>query len=146
MMKSDFNQIRLKYVSKLDYHFLYDLLKQRKPEVNISHKKMPTMKQHEKFVSSKPYKKWYIIKFLNESIGSIYLSYQNEIGFFLKKEYEKNTIRNYVLDLFIKKNPQSKYFVNINPKNKRLSKFFQNNGFTLLQKTYKLENSNSVKF
>lgn len=145
-MKSDFNQIRLKYVSKLDYHFLYDLLKQRKPEVNISHKKMPTMKQHEKFVSSKPYKKWYIIKFLNESIGSIYLSYQNEIGFFLKKEYEKNTIRNYVLDLFIKKNPQSKYFVNINPKNKRLSKFFQNNGFTLLQKTYKLENSNSVKF
>jgi len=141
-MKSDLNQIHLKLVSKIDYDFLYDLLKQRKPEVNISHKKMPTMKQHEKFVSSKPYKKWYVIKFLNESIGSIYLSNQNEIGFFLKKEYEKNVIRNYVLDLFIKKNPQSEYFVNINPKNKKLSKFFQNNGFTLLQKTYKLKNTN----
>lgn len=141
-MKSDLNQIHLKSVSKIDYDFLYDLLKQRKPEVNISHKKMPTMKQHEKFVSSKPYKKWYVIKFLNESIGSIYLSNQNEIGFFLKKEYEKNVIRNYVLDLFIKKNPQSEYFVNINPKNKKLSKFFQNNGFTLLQKTYKLKNTN----
>ncbi len=141
-MKSDLNQIHLKSVSKLDYNFLYDLLKQRKPEVNISHKKIPTIKQHEKFVSSRPYKKWYIIKFLNESIGSIYLSYQNEIGFFLKKEYEKNTIRNYTLNLFIKKNPQSEYFVNINPKNKRLSRFFQNNGFTLLQKTYKLENIN----
>ena len=127
-MKSDLNQIHLKLVSKIDYDFLYDLLKQRKPEVNISHKKMPTMKQHEKFVSSKPYKKWYVIKFLNESIGSIYLSNQNEIGFFLKKEYEKNVIRNYILDLFIKKNPQSEYFVNINPKNKKLSKFFQNNG------------------
>ena len=141
-MKSDLNQIHLKLVSKIDYDFLYDLLKQRKPEVNISHKKMPTMKQHEKFVSSKPYKKWYVIKFLNESIGSIYLSNQNEIGFFLKKEYEKNVIRNYILDLFIKKNPQSEYFVNINPKNKKLSKFFQNNGFTLLQKTYKLKNTN----
>jgi len=140
-MKSDLNQIHLKSVSKIDYDFLYDLLKQRKPEVNISHKKMPTMKQHEKFVSSKPYKKWYVIKFLNESIGSIYLSNQNEIGFFLKKEYEKNVIRNYILDLFIKKNPQSEYFVNINPKNKKLSKFFQNNGFRLLQKTYKLENT-----
>lgn len=139
-MKSDLNQIHLKPASKPDYRFLYDLLQQRKPEVNISHKKMPTFKQHEKFVSSKPYKKWYIVKFLNESIGSIYLSYQNEIGFFLKKEYEKNAIRNYILDLFIKKNPQSEYFVNINPKNKKLIMFFQKNGFTLLQKTYKFEN------
>jgi hypothetical protein len=137
-MKSNLDQIHLKSVSKLDYDFLYDLLKQRKPEVNISHKKMPTMKQHEKFVSSKPYKKWYVIKLLNEPIGSIYLSFQNEIGFFLKKEYDKNILCNYILNLFIKKNPQSEYFVNINPKNKRSSRFFQNYGFTLLQKTYKL--------
>ena len=60
------------------------------------------------------------------------------IGFFLKKEYDKNILCNYILNLFIKKNPQSEYFVNINPKNKRSSRFFQNYGFTLLQKTYKL--------
>lgn len=138
-MKFNLNQIRLKSVSQHDYDFLYDLLKQRKTNVNISHNKMPNLKQHEKFVSSKPYKKWFIVKLQNTSIGSIYLSFQNEIGFFLKYDYDVDVIRNHVLNLFFKKTNQSQYFVNINPKNKKSIKFFQNAGFTLLQKTYKLE-------
>ena len=99
---------------------------------------MPTFRKHEKFVASKPYKKWYIIKFLDERIGSIYLSYQNEIGLFFKKEYSKTMIANYVLKIFIKKNPQQQYFVNINPRNKKSIKFFTKNGFKILQHTYKL--------
>lgn len=141
-MKFNLNEIRLKSVSKLDYDFLYDLLKQRKTNMNISHKKMPTLKQHEKFISSKPYKKWFILKLQNESIGSIYLSFQNEIGFFLKHGYDIDEIRSYALNLFFEKTNQSQYFVNINPKNKKSIRFFQNNGFTLLQKTYKLEINN----
>ena len=44
-----------------DAMFLFDLLKERDSYVNISHKKMPTYASHLKFITSKPYKKWYII-------------------------------------------------------------------------------------
>ena len=100
---------------------------------------MPSFRSHIKFVSSKPYKKWYVIKMSNNSIGSIYLSYQNEIGFFLKKEYDDVTISNSVIKSFMKKNPLNEYFVNISPKNTKLIKFYKNLGFSLLQKTFKLE-------
>ena len=33
-------------VSKSDIRFLYDLLKERNSSINISHRKMPTYKQH----------------------------------------------------------------------------------------------------
>ena len=138
-MKYNLKTIRLKQVSKLDYDFLYNLLKERNPISNISHKKMPSFRNHIKFVSSKPYKKWYVIKMSNNSIGSIYLSYQNEIGFFLKKEYDDVTISNSVIKSFMKKNPLNEYFVNISPKNTKLIKFYKNLGFSLLQKTFKLE-------
>ena len=138
-MKYNLKTIRLKQVSKLDYDFLYNLLKERNPISNISHKKMPSFRSHIKFVSSKPYKKWYVIKMSNNSIGSIYLSYQNEIGFFLKKEYDDVTISNSVIKSFMKKNPLNEYIVNISPKNTKLIKFYKNLGFSLLQKTFKLE-------
>ena len=122
-MKHNLENIRLKHVSKSDYEFLYDLLAERNPISNISHKTMPSFKTHQKFVSSKPYKKWYIVKLSQESIGSLYLSYQNEIGLFLKKQYNNVEI------------------ANINPKNKKLINFYKNFGFSLLQKTFKLEKS-----
>ena len=39
----------------------------------------------------------------------------------------------------MKKNPLNEYFVNISPKNTKLIKFYKNLGFSLLQKTFKLE-------
>jgi len=76
------NRTNLKSVDKIDHEFLYDLLKHRDPNVNISHKKMPSFKEHVKFVKSKPYSKWYIIKQNNEKVGSIYLSKQKKIKLF----------------------------------------------------------------
>ena len=55
------NKITLKIISKSDHQFLYDLLLERDPKANISHKKMPTFTEHLKFVKSKPYSKWYVI-------------------------------------------------------------------------------------
>tara|TARA_B110000014_G_scaffold229658_1_gene190695 strand:- start:200 stop:628 length:429 start_codon:yes stop_codon:yes gene_type:complete len=138
-MKYNLENIHLKHVSKVDYEFLYEMLAEREPISNISHKKMPSFRSHQKFVLSKPYKKWYIVKHSQDSIGSLYLSHQNEIGFFLKKQYNDVKTANFILKLFMKKNPQSEYFVNINPKNKKLINFYKNFGFSLLQKTFKLE-------
>lgn len=137
--------MKLKNVTKTDCPFLYDLLKQRDPSVNISHKKMPTYAEHVKFVMSKPYSNWYIIQYDDQSIGSIYLSKQSEIGIFLLNDAQGKGIGQQVLKLMLKKHPRSRYLANINPMNKNSIEFFTKNGFKLIQYTYELDNSKKVK-
>ena len=131
--------IKLKPVSKSDYRFLYNLLKERDPRANISHKKMPTYNEHKKFVKSKPYSRWYIVVHSNKKIGSVYLSKNAEIGIFLKKEFQAHDIGKKVLKMIIQKNPRKPYLANINPKNTKSIKFFKKNHFKLIQYTFELE-------
>ncbi len=128
----------LKKVTRSDSKFLYNLLRQRKPNENISHKKMPTYAEHVKFVMSNPYSKWYIIKYKNKKTGSIYLTHQNEIGIFLEKQSKGKGIGKQALCLLIKKNHRRRYLANINPKNTKSIKFFTKNGFKLIQYTYEM--------
>ena len=138
-MEKDYSKIGIRIVNK-DYSFLYNLLKERNPQTNISHKKMPSYAQHVKFVNSHPYAKWYIIEKGGEEVGSVYLSKQNEIGIFLKKKFQNQAIGNTVLDLIIKRNPRKRYLANINPKNKKSISFFKKNKFRLIQYTFELNN------
>lgn len=131
-------QINLKSVSKLDHKFLFDLLNQRKSTENISHKKMPTFKEHVKFVASKPYSKWHIIILDGKKVGTVYLTHQNEIGIHIVEEMRRKNIAKQALKLIMKKNPKTRYLANINPKNKNSIKFFTKNGFKLIQYTYEL--------
>ena len=85
-------EIKLEEVNDGDITFLYDLLKKRDPNQNISHKNMPTLIEHEKFVLSNPYTNWYIIKKNNEKIGSIYLSKRDEIGISILDNFEFDDI------------------------------------------------------
>ena len=84
--------IVIKIVKKSDYSFLYELLSKRKFYENISHTKKPTYTKHLKFVTSKPYSKWYIIYSNDEKIGSVYLTKQDEIGMHFKEQYNKAKI------------------------------------------------------
>ena len=130
--------MKLKPVSKSDYRFLYDLLMERNPRANISHKKMPTYNEHVSFVSAKPYSKWYVILYRVNKVGSIYLTSQNEIGIFIKKSFQNKQIGNIALRKLIQKNPKKRYLANINPKNKKSIHFFKNSGFKLIQYTFEL--------
>ena len=131
--------IDLKQVIKTDYRFLYQILKEREMDTNISHKKMPTYNEHIDFVQSKPYSKWYIIYFGRKKVGSVYISKQNEIGIFIKRKFLKKGIGTKVLKIILEKNPKKRFLANINPKNKKSIEFFKKNRFKLLQKTYELQ-------
>ena len=137
--KSKNISVKLVPVTKSDYLFLFELLSERDIRTNISHKKMPTFEEHVKFVKSKPYAKWYVINEGVDKIGSIYLSKQNEIGIFLKKQNQKKGVGTIALNLLIKLNPQSRYLANVSPKNSRSKKFFEKQDFKLIQYTYELE-------
>lgn len=138
---TDENKIKLSEVSKSDYKFLYELLKKRDSCVNISHKKIPSYNKHVKFVMSKPYSKWYIIEFKSKKVGSVYLSKQDEIGIYIKKEFRDIGIGKKSVELLMGKNPRSRYLVNIAPKNTKTQKFFKKLGFTGLQYTYEIRKS-----
>ena len=135
----DNNKIILKLVSKSDYRFLYDLLKERNSKINISHKRMPTWEEHVKFVKSKPYSKWYIIYNKDEKIGSIYLSKQSEIGIHLLKKYEKESIHLESIKKLMLLNSKIKFRANISPKNKNYIMLFEKLGFKMVQHTYELD-------
>mgnify|MGYP001163645226 CR=1 FL=1 len=137
-MKEKISLISLRTVRDSDGEFLFELLKERDPRANISHKKMPSYDEHIKFIKSKPYTRWYIILKSKERVGSIYLSKNDEIGIFLSKEYQKKNIGNTALVELIRKNPRKRYLANVNPKNKKSSTFFKNNNFKLIQYTYEM--------
>ena len=135
-MKKTQSPISLKSVTNSDVKFLFDLLKERDPHVNISHRKMPTYNQHTKFIKSKPYSKWYIILKSKQKIGSIYLSKNDEIGIFLSKKFQGKNVGNFALNELVKKNPRKRFLANVNPKNKKSISFFKNNNFKLIQYTF----------
>ena len=135
----DNNKIILKLLSKSDYRFLYDLLKERNSKINISHKRMPTWEEHVRFVKSKPYSKWYIIYNKDEKIGSIYLSKQSEIGIHLLKKYEKESIHLESIKKLMLLNSKIKFRANVSPKNKNYIMLFEKLGFKMVQHTYELD-------
>jgi len=140
MMKRTELQLNLKLVTTSDIEFLFDLLKERVPSENISHRKMPTYEEHTKFIKSKPYSKWYIILKSKQKIGSIYLSKNDEIGIFISRKFQGKNMGDFALDELIKKNPRKRFLANVNPKNKKSIKFFKKSGFDLIQHTYEKRN------
>lgn len=139
------HKLKLKNVKSSDHEFLYDLLSKRDPYANISHKKMPNYKEHIKFVTSKPYFRWYVAYRENNKIGSAYISKQDEIGIHIIKSFDIPTLRKAIMDLVIAKNPRKRYLINVNPKNKKMIQFLQKNGLNLIQYTYELIDSKKSK-
>ena len=135
-MNSD---VKLKQVTKNDALFLYELLKNKDPNANISHKKMPSYDEHVEFVMSKPYTNWYIIEYDKKNIGSIYLSKQDEIGISINNDYEYDQIVKSALKLLMKLNQRKRYLANTSPKDVSAQEFLLKNGFTGLEYVYEMK-------
>ena len=72
--------------------FLWELLRQRMnmPHVNISHQKMPTMREHLEDVANHPHQAWYIIVGDDgEWVGTVYLTQRNEIGIHILPKWQR---------------------------------------------------------
>ena len=132
------SNIKLNQVTKNDTLFLYDLLKNKDPNANISHKKMPSYDEHVKFVMSKPYTNWYIIEYEKKNVGAIYLSKQDEIGISINNDYEYDQIVKPALKLLMKLNQRKRYLANTSPKDVRSQEFLLKNGFIGLEYVYEM--------
>jgi hypothetical protein len=65
---------------------LWNLLCERGDDVNISHKEVPSMRDHCDFVANRPYRDWYLIRNAdNQIVGACYIPNRGRSAFrFLK--------------------------------------------------------------
>jgi RimJ/RimL family protein N-acetyltransferase len=119
------------------YELLWQLLQEREPEVNISHRAMPSWDEHVAFIDGKPYKSWHFIVTNEDTVvGAIYLSKQNEIGIHVfRKHHGKRYGRAAVLEL-LAWHPGERLFANIAPFNQSSLKMFNDLGFHLVEHTF----------
>jgi hypothetical protein len=138
-LTKDSRSVQIKLVKLLDVIFLLNLLKDRDPLENISHKKVPSLREHIQFVISEPYKLWYVIKIGRFKAGSIYLTKSNEIGIHILKKYIGLGIEKKALDQLLFEDKGKEYFFNVNPKNEARICFLNSIGTIHIQNTYRLE-------
>jgi len=126
------------YTSKDAAEILYELLAERTPEQNISHKRMPSFKEHLDFLARRPYQNWYLIDDADGvTVGSIYLTFEREIGLFLFQSAQRKGYGSIALAKMKELHP-GPLFANISPRNKVSQLFFLNHGFELIQHTFRL--------
>tara|TARA_Y100000590_G_scaffold470631_1_gene667187 strand:- start:874 stop:1326 length:453 start_codon:yes stop_codon:yes gene_type:complete len=122
---------------------LYFLFKSRPKSHYISAKKETKFKDHKKFIKNNPYRYWFIIKYNEKYIGTIYFTFENSIGFFILNKYLK--FSNQIFSATFKKikplpyklSMRQKYFtINISPKNKKYKKIIKGLGGRVIQNTY----------
>jgi RimJ/RimL family protein N-acetyltransferase len=114
---------------------LYALLKEREPEINISHKAMPTWEEHLAFIDSHPYAVWNLIRAEGEWVGSIYLTKAREIGIFIFKDRQGNGYGKEAVQLLKAKYP-GRMLANIAPGNIKSQSVFEMLGAKRIQVTY----------
>lgn len=123
--------------------FLYKLLKERKIQDSISHKKLPSIEKHKIFVKSKPYRYWYIIEVDGLFFGSAYITKTNSIAIHLMKSnillYEK--ILGYIIENIqpLKPLPSIRgrnFIVNLSVNSTTYSKCIKKIGGVKIQETF----------
>lgn len=128
---------------------LYALLQRRaeNPEMNISHCEVPSLRAHKRFMRSKPYRAWYLIKVDALTAGTIYATKMNEIGLHLFPEYQGQGVGRWALETFLQRNRPlhaipamrvGQWLANIHPDNGKSIMFFLKAGFKIKQFTYQL--------
>lgn len=133
-------------------NILYRLMQERSHEddsfTNISHRKLPSWDEHIAFVEREFYRFWWLIEADGQFIGSLSVTWNNEIGIVLFKRfrgrgYGKTALRT-LLEM-IKPLPalpserRGGWVAHVHPKNEISVGMFGSFGFKLAQQTYVLE-------
>lgn len=128
---------------------LWQLLRERPPEANISHRHLPTREEHARFVASHPYRSWYLIQAGAPPtfVGGCYLTRHNEIGIAILQAYQRRGFaRAAVLELLRTHDPlpaiagerRGRFVANVAPGNAASQRFFASLGATVVQHTYEI--------
>jgi RimJ/RimL family protein N-acetyltransferase len=118
---------------------LYCQLKGRPPEANISHHKMPSLREHIHFVDSRPYNTWHLVYDGEELIGQVYVTRQFELGIFVEEKHRRKGYGKAIVGWVLKSKLAPGILANVAPGNAASQKFFESLGFKVCQWTYRWE-------
>lgn len=137
---------------------LYQLLKERDNTSNISHSRLPGMREHVEFVNSKPYSWWCFIitdgSPAHGIVGAAYMTPNNEVGIQILKQYRRRGYGFAALQWILKEAaPNSpipsirpgELLFNVKPGNKAGIGLLQKAGLKLRQITYEAAVSSGDK-
>ena len=123
---------------------LYELLAEREPKAWISHERMPTFREHQEFMASRPFWIWVLIEHEGAYIGMIEATYRNELGIHLFKKHQGKGLGSKALQLFLD-NVQPlpglralrnrRWTANVGIGNEESVNFFRKHGFSTIQQT-----------
>jgi len=129
---------------------LYELLQERPPEANISHRQMPSYEAHKAFVASRPYKAWYLIEDRPETyeaaffelqrlerVGSVALTRANEVAVAIFATHQRKGYAFRAVTLLRERHP-GPLLANVAPGNTRSHALFLKLGARVIQHTYQL--------
>ncbi|CAN1499359.1 hypothetical protein MCEZE4_00450 [Burkholderiaceae bacterium] len=123
---------------------LYELL--RKKKYPISHKVLPTFREHSQFVANNPYRAWYLIGLNKTYIGAVYILKNNCIG--LSLTLQTQAILAECLSFILKKYKPLKeiksfraphFHINISANDKKFASQLKKLGAIEMQTTYNIE-------
>lgn len=128
--------------------FLYELLKERPAEANISHSELPPIEKHRQFVMRRPYRSWFLIENEEgERVGALYLTERNEIGIAIAKQHHRKGYAREAIAYVLANIPpleavpsvrRGRYIANVAPGNEASRYLFERMGGKLIQVTYEL--------
>ncbi|MBO9549718.1 hypothetical protein [Pseudomonas sp.] len=131
---------------------LYELLKKRSTTHSISHNAVPEYAEHELFVQSKPYRYWYLVTLDGTTIGSTYITENNEIGVFLIDEFSHlqsdllgKMVNNHEPLPAVKSKRVGQFSINSNPGNASLISAILSTGGVHVQNSYLLSKATKSK-
>lgn len=123
---------------------LFHLLNERTHR--ISHKHDVSYDRHKQFVSTNPYRVWFLVRMDGELLGSVYITSENTIGINISGSEHDVLIRT-IVD-FVKSNFEpleaipsvriAAFAINVPPTNEHLIKSLTNLGSELAQLTFYL--------
>lgn len=119
--------------------FLYELLKERPPEANISHRALPTFDEHHAFVRSFPYANWYIIEVDGAMAGSVYATTRQEIGIHIYTPFRRKKLASEAVLWLIHAQDLDRPLANVAPGNLKSHALFTKLGGKVIQHTYLLD-------
>ncbi len=145
------DRIELRKVSLNDVTFLYELLKERDISKGITHKKLPSLKEHRTFVENQlmsingdtkniektgldPYDGWYIIASDATDLGSIWIEKDASVGVQVQKKFHNIGLGIIAFEKLRKIHKKENYFAYIGLNNHESIKFCEGLGFTLKEK------------
>jgi RimJ/RimL family protein N-acetyltransferase len=122
-------QLMSLYDEPYEWELPFQLLKEREPHQNISHRRVPTWQEHCTFIRSRPYEAWYwFTSPAGFAAGCVYLSKQREIGIGVLKAHRGQGLASQAIQELMRLHP-GRFLANINPANEASIALFRKLGF-----------------